>query len=158
MATVKGQNLRLFIANQVVAMATTCSLRLQSIIREISNKDVEGGWTKNQVVGLSWSVSSDCVVGNDISYGITVDQLEGMVGQVFQVSFAQASGEHNADKGAMLMAGYAILNDVTVTAQNRQRGTCSITMTGVGRLGEPKYLADRSSYIFKTSDNYLLVV
>ena len=65
MATVKGQNLRLFLNNKVVAMATTCSLQLQSVVKEISNKDVEGGWVQNSVVALNWSVSSDCVVCDD---------------------------------------------------------------------------------------------
>lgn len=158
MATVKGQNLRLFLNNKVVAMATTCSLQLQSVVKETSNKDVEGGWVQNSVVALNWSVSSDCVVCDDADYGVKVSELEGIVGTAIQVEFAAASGEHNADKGDMLLAGYAILSDVQITAQNRQRGTCSITLTGRGRLGIPEFLAESSSLILRTSDGYLLVV
>jgi len=158
MAVVKGQNLRLFLNNKVVAMSTTCSMSLQAVVKEISHKDIEGGWTENGIVALNWTIESESVVCSSVAYGFTVDQLEGMVGQVFQIDFAIAGGEHNATRGSMLMSGFAVLNDVSITAQNRQRGICKISLTGQGRLGQPLYLADRSSYIFKTSDNYLLVV
>ena len=158
MATVKGQNLRLFLNNRVVAMATTCSMSVQAVVKEISHKDVEGGWAENRVVGLNWTLQSESVVCTNTAYGYTLEELEGMVGQVFQCDFALAGGEHNATRGSMLMSGYAVLNEVTITAQNRQRGTVSIALTGQGRLGQPLYLADRSSIVFKTSDNYLLVV
>ena len=103
MATVKGQNLRLFINNKVVAMATSCSLQIQSVIREVSNKDVEGGWAENRVVALNWSVQSDCVICDESSYGVTVADLENMVGSAMQVDLSLASGEHNAVRGDMMV-------------------------------------------------------
>lgn len=158
MATVKGQNLRLFLNNKVVAMATTCSMQLQAVVREVSHKDIEGGWVEQMVVKLNWTVTSDCVVCDEAAHGVTVAELEQMVGQMLQVDFARAGGEHNADKGSMLFSGYAVLNDLTITAQNRQNSTCTISMTGQGRLGQPLFLADKNSLIFRTSDGYLLTV
>lgn len=158
MAKVKGQNLRLFINNKVVAMATSCSLQIQSVIREVSNKDVEGGWAENRVVALNWSVQSDCVICDESSYGVTVADLENMVGSAMQVDLSLASGEHNAVRGDMMVTGFAILSDVNLTAQNRQRGTCSIQMTGQGRIFIPRFLADKNSIIFKSSDGYVFAV
>lgn len=139
-------------------MATTCTVNLKSEVREVSNKDTEGGWVENRVVAINWQVTAECVIDPDATYGVTVDELEGMVGTTMQVEFATASGDHNAAKGEMLLSGYAILSDVNITAQNRQRGTCAITMTGQGGFGVPMFLADSSSVIFETSDGYLLVV
>ena len=158
MATVKGQNLRLFLGKKVVAMATTCGASLQAVVREVSHKDIEGGWVENRVVGLNWSVTSDAVVCTDASYGVTTAELENMVGQLIRVDFAVAGGEHNADMNDMILGGWAILSDVTIAAQNRQRGTVSISLTGQGMLSEPKYLGTNTSQIFRTSDGLLLTV
>ena len=74
MAIVKGQNLRLFLNNKVVAMATTCSMSVQAVVKEISHKDVEGGWAENRVVGLNWTLQSESVVCNDTAYGYTLEE------------------------------------------------------------------------------------
>lgn len=155
---IKGQNLRIFLGNRVLAMALTCSCEIGTVLKEISNKDVVGGWVENRVVGQNWSVKAQSVVCDDIDYGVTPEELKEMVGTTVQVDFAYASGEHNAEKGDMLVTGYAILSDVNFTAEKRQRGLVDVTLTGTGRIYIPRLLADANGLIFVTSDGYALAV
>ena len=158
MATVKGQNLRIFLGNRVLAMSLTCSVEIGTILKEISNKDCVGGWVEQRVVGQNWNVKAQSVVCDDIDYGVTPEELKEMVGTTVQVDFAIASGEHNATKGDMLVTGFAILSDVNFTAEKRQRGLVDVTLTGTGRIYVPRLLADSNGLIFITSDGYALAV
>lgn len=158
MATIKGQNLRIFIGNRVLAMATSCTVQIQTVLREVSHKDIHGSFVRQKIVGMNWNITAEAVVCNDVDYGIATSDIQNMIGQQLQVKFASALGEHNATMGSVLLMGYAILNDVSITAQNRQRGTISIQMSSNGRIGKLQYLATNTHAIFKSSDGYLLTV
>ena len=67
MATVKGQNLRIFVDGRAIGAALECQLQLQLNVTPYSTKDDEGAWTKNRVVSLQWSVTANAVV-TDIDY------------------------------------------------------------------------------------------
>lgn len=60
--TIKGQNLRLFVGDSVVAASTSCTLHTAAQVEDSSTKDSDGDWTENEVVGLSWDVSVDALV------------------------------------------------------------------------------------------------
>lgn len=158
MATIKGQNLRIFIDNRVLAMATNCEVSIGTVMKEISNKDCVGGWVEQMVVSQNWNVSAECVVASGRTYGVQVEDLEGMVGTRMQIDFALADGEYNAEKGDMIVTGYAVLTDVQVTAEKRKRGTCSLKFDGVGSLRIPVLLADNHSVILMSSDGYAFAV
>lgn len=158
MAAIKGQHMRLFFANQVLAMATTCDVSIGQVLKEISNKDTVGKWAKNYVSAINWSVSAECVVCDDVDYGVTVADLEDMQGMAVQVDFALASGDHNADKGEILVTGYAILSEVKTTAEKRKRSICNIQLTGTGRLRIPRMLADCNGTVFVTANGSVLLV
>lgn len=155
---IKGQNLRIFLNNEVLAMSLSAEVQIGTVLKDVSNKDTVGGWTENKVVAQNWSVRAECVICTGISYGVTLDELESMVGQRFQIDFALADGEHNADKGDMLVTGYAILNDVQITAEKRKRGICDLQFTGQGRLTIPRILADVNGVVLITADGYALAV
>ena len=72
-------------------------------------------------------------------------------------ALALASGEQNSTMGAMLVCGYAILNDVQITAQNRQRGTYDVTLTGCKNLiNEIRRLRSSEGHYLKTADGHYL--
>jgi len=131
MATVKGQNLRIFVDSKPIGAALDCQLQLQLNVTPYSTKDDEGAWTKNRVVSLQWSVTANAVV-TDSYYikAIGVSDLADLIGQTVQVQLSTTSGEKNRESTGQLLAGEAIISDVQYTAQNRQRSTCQITMTG----------------------------
>ena len=155
---VKGQNLRIFLNNEIIALALNCEVSIGNVVKDVSNKDTVDGWTENKIVAQNWSVKAECVVADNISYGVTVDELKAMIGTKVQIDFAGASGEHNATMGDMIVSGYAILTDVQITAEKRKRSTCSVQLDGQGRLTIPRVLADANGVVFITADGYALVV
>ena len=131
MATVKGQNLRIFVGSRAIIAALDCQLQLSLNVTPYSTKDDEGAWTKNRVVSLQWSVTANAAVTDEEELGaIGVAELSDLVGQTVQAQLATASGDKNRESGEQLLAGDAIVSDIQYTAQNRQRTTCQVTLTG----------------------------
>lgn len=131
MATVKGQNLRIFVGGRAIIAALDCQLQLQLNVMPYSTKDDEGAWTKNRAVSLQWSVTANAAVTDEEELGaIGVAELSDLIGQKVQVQLAPASGYKNRESGETMLAGDAIVSDIQYTAQNRQRTTAQITLTG----------------------------
>ena len=65
MATIKGQNLRVFLNNVVIAAAQQCQLNVKLDVKQISTKDDTDDFAKNIALKLSWSVSANGVVTVD---------------------------------------------------------------------------------------------
>ena len=159
MATVKGQNLRIFLGNGdsvPIAAALQCDLQIQLNVQERSTKDDEGGWVRNQAVSLSWNVKVNGAVTADPDRNDAAS-LMSRIGQTVYVRLALASGNQNSVMGDVILSGYAIMNDVQITAQNRQRGTYDISLTGCRDLiNEMRRLATSNPSLLRTSDGHIL--
>ena len=159
MATIKGQNLRIFLGNAEtapIAAALSCTLEIQMNVQERNTKDDEGGWAKNHVASLAWNVKVNGAVTLDPDRNDPAT-LMNRIGQQVYVKLATASGEKNSDIGGMIIAGYAILSDVQITAQNRQRGTFDVTLTGCKNLiNEVRRLRTSQGHYLKTTDGHIL--
>ena len=135
MAVVKGQNLRIFLGNggsKPLAAALSCDLNIQLNVQPYPTKDDEGAWANNVAVSLAWSVKAQAVV-TDIDYveAVGASDLMDLVGQVVYVQLCTTSGDMNREvEGLPMVAGDAILSDVQITTQNRQRSEYEITLTG----------------------------
>ena len=82
MATVKGQNLRVFVGSRAIIAALDCQLQLQLNVTQYSTKDDEGGWTKNEAVSLQWSVTANAAVTDEQELGaIGVAEIADLIGQ-----------------------------------------------------------------------------
>lgn len=159
MATVKGQNLRLFVGARTIAAAIECQLHLQLNVTPYSTKDDEGAWSKNRVVSLQWSVTANAVVTDDQELdAIGVAELADMVGQSVQVQLNTTNGEKNREELQQLLAGEAILIDVQYTAQNRKRSTCQVTLTGKkNMLIDLRYIITADDHYIRTSDGHIVM-
>ena len=132
----KGQNLRLSIGGKYIGGATSCTIHLAQKTEDTSTKDSTGDFDENEVVGLSWDASSDCLVVTDDSEatgGLSLFDLA-ISKQPVDVSFDTTSGDKNRTKGTVHYSGKALVNDVTVTAQNKQNATVSAKFLGTGAL------------------------
>ena len=132
MATVKGQNLRIFLGNgdsTPIAAALQCDLSVQLNVQQYTTKDDEGAWAKNMAVSLSWSVKANGAVTTDPTRNDAASMMA-RVGQIVHLQLALAGGDLNSEKGDTILAGDAIITDVNITAQNRTRGTFDVTFTG----------------------------
>ena len=159
MATVKGQNLRIFIGNASpvpIAAALSCTLQIQTNVQEHSTKDDEGGWAQHYAVSTSWNVKVNGAVTLDPDRNDPATLMD-RIGQQVYVKLATASGEKNSDIGGMLIGGYAILSDVQITAENRKRGTFDVTLTGCKNLiNEVRRLRTSQGHYLKTTDGHIL--
>lgn len=159
MATVKGQNLRVFVGSRAIAAALDCQLQLQLNVTPYSTKDDEGAFTKNRVVSLQWSVTANAAVTDDAELdAIDVADLADMIGQSVQVQLNTTNGEKNREELQQLLAGEAILSDVQYTAQNRQRSTCQITLTGKkNMLIDLRYIITANEHYIRTADGHIVM-
>jgi len=159
MATVKGQNLRVFVGSRAIAAALDCQLQLQLNVTPYSTKDDEGAFTKNTVVSLQWSVTANAVVTDDQELNaIGVSELADMVGQSVQVQLNTTNGEKNRDGQRQMLAGEAIISDVQYTAQNRQRATCQVTLTGKkNALIDLRYIITADDHYIRTADGNIVM-
>lgn len=159
MATVKGQNLRIFLGNAdptPIAAALQCTLQVQMNVTPYSTKDDEGAWAKHYAASLAWNVKVNGAVTIDPDRNDPASLMD-RIGQTVYVRLSLASGEQNSDMGAMIVCGYAILNDVQITAENRRRGTFDVTLTGCKNLiNEVRRLKTADGHYINTADNHLL--
>ena len=131
MATVKGQNLRIFVGGKPIGAALECQLQIQLNVTSYSTKDDEGAWTKNRVVSLQWSATANAVV-TDIDYveALGAADLTDLIGETVQVQLNTTGGEMNRESTGQLLAGDAIIQDVQITAQNEEESTYQVSLTG----------------------------
>ena len=151
MATVKGQNLRIFVGGRAIIAALDCQLQLSLNVTPYSTKDDEGAWTK-------WSVTANAAVTDEEELGaIGVAELSDLIGQTVQVQLATASGDKNRESGEQLLAGDAIVSDIQYTAQNRQRTTCQVTLTGKkNALIDLREIITADGHNIRTADSHIV--
>ena len=145
MATIKGQNLRIFAGTTVsnrkcIAAATSCTLHLSAVVGQKSTKDSDNDWEEQEVTALAWDVQTEALIttGGD-SGAVDVDEL--VVGNIYQLRLSPTSGTQNREVSTLSspiqVYGKAILSDLTLVATDRENSTWSATFTGTEDLHQP---------------------
>lgn len=156
MATIKGQNLRIFLNNVVIAAAQQCQLSVNLDVKQISTKDDTDDFASNIALKLSWSVIANGVVTNDPDRN-DVASLMDRIGQTVRVELATASGNQNSDMGEQLLAGDAIISDVQVQANNEEESTYSVQLTGKkNMLTDIRLIVTSDNHYVRTSNANLM--
>ena len=81
MATIKGQNLRIFAGTTVsnrkcIAAATSCTLHLSAVVGQKSTKDSDNDWEEQEVTALAWDVQTEALITTGGDDGaVDVDEL-----------------------------------------------------------------------------------
>ena len=150
MATIKGENLRIFLKKsgtapvvfpRAVAAATNCTLHCAMQVQEDTTKDTVDDWIEQEPVGLNWDVQTEALVISDDEgeeNGIAASDL--VVGALYNLTFTRtigAAGEQNRDRdyeSPINMTGTAILNDLQINSQNAELSTYTAQFTGHGEL------------------------
>lgn len=139
----KGQNFRIFIGSTTtlkpVAAATSCTVHLSTTLEDSSTKDTSGNFTSQDVTGVAWDISCDALFSVEADSGAQTgaDLLSLLLAQEeVYVSFdiTSASSDKNRTSSSTLYSGKAWINDISVSAPNRQNTTYSIQLTGNGTL------------------------
>lgn len=140
MGTIKGQNLRIMVGGKCIAMATNCTFHISAQLEDSSTKDSTGDWQEQEVTGLSWDASTDSLVtlaDNGTNGELPADIFSLILNKTLvTLTFDQTAGNNNrtGQNATIKRSGTAYVNDVQVTAQNRQNSTLSVKFSGTGPL------------------------
>lgn len=158
MATVKGQNLRVFIGSVVVAAAQACTLNVRLDVRQLSTKDDIGSFATNEAVRLSWSVQTNGLVTIDPDRNDPTTLMD-RIGQTVRVELATAGGEMNSEQGShLLLAGDAVISDVQIQATNDEESTYAVTLTGKrNMLISLQEIITADSHNIRTASGHIVV-
>lgn len=133
---IKGQNFRLLEGNPLAAFpeATNCSITLTGNAEDTSTKDTEGLYSKSSVVSNSWNAQVD-------TYESEVSRLQAIItmfnaAQAVGIGWDQTGGSMNrvAQNASFKRSGQALLNDFTMTFNDRETVAVSLQFLGTGGL------------------------
>ena len=143
--TIKGQNLRVMVgtasgSEKCIAMATNCTFHVAADVQDSSTKDDTGDWQMNEVVGLSWDAQTDSLVtltDNGSNGELPQDLFSAMINKTkLKLVFDVTNGTNNRTKtnSAIKKSGECYIQDMSVTAANRQNSTITVKFIGTGAL------------------------
>lgn len=132
MPTLKGQNFRVFIGENVVAKSTNCTITLTGNTEDASTKDDIGMASKPEVVSKSWNVSVESLDVTDTA--AMLNAIKNLT--PFTLVWDETSTTDNQTALGALFArtGTAYLNDITYSFNDRENSTKQIQFTGSGPL------------------------
>lgn len=129
-----GQNFRVFVAGAAVPEATNCSITIQGNMDDESTKDSTGGWNEEEMTSKQWSVQVDNVDASLASLRALITRFNS--DSKTTVGWDQTAGAQNreAQNADFARSGQAILNDLTIQADNRTTTQVSCQYQGSGAL------------------------
>ena len=137
MGSLKGQNLRIGIENvggdfAVVAMATSCTINLNTNTDDAATKDDAGMAAKPTVNSKSWQVQVESLDVSNVGALLTAIKSN----TKFYLIWDETSTTDNftSQFAAYSRKGYAYLSDATFTFDDRTNSAKSLQFTGVGAL------------------------
>jgi hypothetical protein len=133
----KGQNFRAFVGGKAVPEASSCQVTISGNMESSKNKDSEGSFEQEQMASRSWSVQVD-------SYEATADSLIAVIQQFVsdgkvtvgwdETTTTAGTQNRTPNNAAFARSGQAILNDFTISANNRTPIQVTRQFTGSGAL------------------------
>ena len=134
LSKIMGQNFRVFVAGAAVPEATNCSITLQGHMDDASTKDSTGGWNEEEMTSKQWSVQVDNVDASLASLRALITRFNS--DSKTTVGWDQTAGAQNreAQNADFARSGQAILNDLTIQADNRTTIQVSCQYQGSGAL------------------------
>ena len=131
-----GQNFRAFVGSTPAAVteATNCQVTISGNMEDSSTKDSESSWTEEQMVSKQWSVSVDNVDSSLASLRALITQFNS--DEKTTVGWDRTSGAQNrvAQNENFARSGDAILNDISIQANNRTTIQTTCQFQGSGPL------------------------
>lgn len=132
MATLKGQNFRIYVGNSVVGMATGCTCTLTNNTEDASHKDITGMASLPTVISKGWSVSVESLSVADTA--TLLNAIKNKTKLTVKWDESNTSNNQKALKAVFGRKGQAYLNDVTFNFNDRENSTKSLQFTGTGAL------------------------
>jgi predicted secreted protein len=129
-----GQNFRAFVGSAAVPEATNCQVTIQGNLEDATTKDSTGGWNEEQMTSKQWSVQVDDVDASLATLRALITRFNS--DSKTTVGWDQTAGAQNreAQNAAFARSGQAILNDLSIQANNRTTIQVSCQYQGSGAL------------------------
>ena len=129
-----GQNFRVFVGGSAVPEATNCQVTIQGNLEDATTKDSTGGWNEEQMTSKQWSVQVDDVDASLATLRALITRFNS--DSKTSVGWDQTAGAQNreAQNAAFARSGQAILNDLSINANNRTTIQVSCQYQGSGAL------------------------
>ena len=138
----KGQNFRAFLGEGSSDMApfpeeTNLQVTISGNMEDSTTKDSEGGYTEEQMASKQWSAQVDHVDASTDSLRALITMFNSddkpFVG--WDETTKDAGGQNRTPAGsAIARSGRAILNDISIVANNRQTIQTTVQLQGSGAL------------------------
>lgn len=131
---IMGQNFRVFVGGSAVPEATNCQVTIQGNLEDSTTKDSVGGWNEEQVNSKQWNVQVDDVDASLSTLRALITRFNSDTKTT--VGWDQTAGAQNrvAQSATFARSGEAILNDLSIQANNRQTIQVSCQYQGSGAL------------------------
>ena len=131
---VMGQNFRAFVGGAAVIEATNCQCTIQGNMEDGSTKDTVGGWNEEMMTSKQWSVQVDDVDASLATLRALITRFNS--DSKTTVGWDQTAGAQNsvAQHADFARSGQAILNDLSIQANNRTTIQVSCQYQGSGAL------------------------
>lgn len=136
MATLKGQNLRIYTVDtntaKVFGMATNCTITLNGATENESHKDIVDMASAPIITSKSWQVQVDALKLSDMSAMLTAIKS----GTKFKLMWDESATTNNQTqmKEGFARVGEAYLTDATLTFNDRESSVKNLQFTGTGPL------------------------
>ena len=131
---IMGQNFRAFVGGSAVPEATNCQVTIQGNLEDATTKDSTGGWNEEQMTSKQWSVQVDDVDASIATLRALITRFNS--DSKTTVGWDQTAGSQNrvAQIASFKRSGQALLNDVTMTFNDRETVSVTLQFQGTGAL------------------------
>lgn len=131
---IMGQHFRVFVAGAAVPEATNCSVTISGNMEDSTTKDTVGSYAQEQMTAKDWNVSVDNIDASLANLRALITRFNS--DSKVTVGWDQTAGTQNrvAQNAPFAKSGQAILNDLSVQANNRTNIQVTCQYQGSGAL------------------------
>ncbi|MBK5721375.1 hypothetical protein JGH11_10870 [Dysgonomonas sp. Marseille-P4677] len=136
---ITGDKLMLFVTNgsdvDPVAFGTSCGIQLSADTIDTSSK-MSGDWKEFLVGQLGYTVSCESLLSKTTGH-VSFKTLKTLMASRTPIPFIMGKAVKTGDdftKGEEFVKGYAIITELSMTAENGSICSSSISMQGTGEL------------------------
>lgn len=131
---IMGQHFRVFVAGAAVPEATNCSVTISGNMEDSTTMDTVGSYTEEQMTAKDWNVSVDDIDASLANLRALITRFNSDA--KVTVGWDQTAGTQNrvAQNAPFAKSGQAILNDLSIQANNRTNIQVTCQYQGSGAL------------------------
>lgn len=131
---IMGQHFRVFVGGTAVPEAVNCSVTLNGNMEDSTTKDTVGSYAEEQMTAKDWNVSVDNIDASLANLRALITRFNSDA--KVTVGWDQTAGTQNrvAQNAPFAKSGQAILNDLSIQANNRTNIQVTCQYQGSGAL------------------------